>query len=814
MKIDLHVHSRYSTRPSQWVLQKIGCSESYTDPVWIYNHLKSKGMTAVTITDHNTIRGSLEIARFPDAFISEEITTYFPEDRCKVHVLAYNITESQHEEIQQVRENIYELVSYLNSEKIVHVVAHPLYGVNDRLTVDHFEKLLLMFKNFELNGARNDEQNQLLQLLVSNLTEKDIGLMSDRHNLVPVPPEPWIKNLTGGSDDHSGLTIARTYTEIPGADNVEGIMRGIENGDTIVHGEPSTPHTLARTIYSIAFQFYRNKLNMDRYVNKDVLLKFLESSLAPYSKDDGGIVSRLYMYFNNRKKRKVETEVPESLVNILRSETEKFVRENPHILQIPKDPGKGEVNQEERLYYFVNQVSSKTMSGFADHLMDHALKTQLFNIFHTIGSAGGLYFVLAPYFIGYSQFAKDRDFNIKLRERFNMNDDKNGDSIRIAHFTDTYFEVNGVARTLQQMVHLATKSKKDFTVITCDADIKKEKEGIKCFRPVGVYELPPYPEMKIFYPPFLEMLNYCYENNFTQIHSSTPGPIGLAALAISNILKLPINGVYHTALPQYAQYLTEDNSITELTWRYTLWYYNQMDHIYVTSHNTKDELIEKGIPKEKIKIFPRGIDIDLFHPSKKNGKLSDKYKIKEPVKLLYVGRVSREKNMPLLAESFKKIAEKDKNVHLVIVGDGPYFGEMKESLKGFPCTFTGYLKGEELASVYASCDAFVFPSTTDTFGNVVLEAQASGIPVIVSDQGGPCENLISEETGMIVKSDDVGAWVGAMANLAGNREIRTRMGKSARKYMESRSFENAFKQTWDLYLDIPETVSSVYRKAV
>jgi predicted metal-dependent phosphoesterase TrpH len=105
MKVDLHVHSKFSRRPSQWILQKINCPESFTEPSKIYRKAKEKGMSLVTITDHNCLEGSLAIAHLPDTFVSEEITSYFPEDGCKIHVLAYHITEAQHREIQQVREN-------------------------------------------------------------------------------------------------------------------------------------------------------------------------------------------------------------------------------------------------------------------------------------------------------------------------------------------------------------------------------------------------------------------------------------------------------------------------------------------------------------------------------------------------------------------------------------------------------------------------------------------------------------------------------------------------------------------------------------
>jgi glycosyltransferase involved in cell wall biosynthesis len=116
-----------------------------------------------------------------------------------------------------------------------------------------------------------------------------------------------------------------------------------------------------------------------------------------------------------------------------------------------------------------------------------------------------------------------------------------------------------------------------------------------------------------------------------------------------------------------------------------------------------------------------------------------------------------------------------------------------------PCTFTGYLEGEELSFVYASSDIFVFPSTTDTFGNVVLEAQASGIPVIVTDKGGPHENIIKDRTGFVVKADDSNDLFVTLQRVFAKPHIIKTMGISARNYMESRSFDGAFIETWKMY---------------
>jgi glycosyltransferase involved in cell wall biosynthesis len=224
-----------------------------------------------------------------------------------------------------------------------------------------------------------------------------------------------------------------------------------------------------------------------------------------------------------------------------------------------------------------------------------------------------------------------------------------------------------------------------------------------------------------------------------------------------------------------------------------------METIYAPSQSTKDELVEKGINEKKIKVYPRGIDIEKFSPEKRNGFFTNRIKNKECIKILYVGRISKEKNLHLLASAFKQLSKSHNNIYLVIVGSGPYLSEMKRTMQGFPCLFTGYLQGDDLTGVYASSDIFVFPSTTDTFGNVVLEAQASGIPVIVTDQGGPKENIIPDNTGLVVSGNSDKALMNGLETFLKNPAMIRQMGSTAREYMEKRSFETAFIKSWHMY---------------
>ncbi len=800
MKIDLHVHSKYSTRPSQWVLQKLGCPESFTDPAQVYKIAKERGMSLVTITDHNSISGALEIAHLPGTFVGMEATSYFPEDNCKVHVLVYNIDERRYEDIQKARPNVFDLVEYLQKEGIVHVLAHPLYSVNDRLTVQHFEKMLLLFKNFELNGARDEWQNQILRTILDGLAPEIIAELADRHGIEPRFPEPWKKNLVAGSDDHSSLNVARNFTQVAGAGGLDEFFAGVLNGGSRTHGKASTPLTLSHNLYGIAYQFYKHRFDLDRHLQWDRLLRFLDRILHGKVDQEPGMLSKLYYYWNYRKKPKTGGKAG-SIQQVLRREGHKLLADDPKLMKLVGGRNGSGVELEQKWFEFVNQISNRVLLHFGDHLMGHLSGGNIFNIFSTIGSAGTLYSMLAPYFVSFSLFAKDRQLTKRIAARFGRVGGVRTDvsQARIAHFTDTFYEVNGVALTLQQQLQLARKTGKEYSVITCDVKEHDEQAGVCNFTPIATYELPEYPEQKLFSPPFLEILNYCFENQFTHINTATPGPIGLAALGAAKILKLPISGTYHTSLPQYARYLTKDYLIEDLMWKYVVWYYDQLKVVYVPSKSTGDELISKGISPQKIRVIPRGIDIERFHPSRKDPEFIRKYVEPDRIKLLYVGRISKEKNLHLLAEVFRTLATRMDNLSLILAGDGPYMEGMKKELKGLPCIFTGYLKGEPLARLYASCDLFVFPSTTDTFGNVVLEAQASGIPVVVTDLGGPQENVIQGKTGIVVRGDDGTALLEGLNGLIRNPLRLREMGKAARKYMEDRSFEQAFDETWEMY---------------
>ncbi len=813
-RIDLHVHSRHSTRPSQWVLQRMGCPESFTTPRMVYDIARAKGMDLVTITDHNTIAGALEIAHLPGAFVSEEITTYFPEDRCKLHLLAYNITEAQHAEFQRLRDNVYDLAAYLRAEGIVHVLAHPLFAVNGKLTLDHFERALLLFNTLEQNGSRDGFQNQALRQIVDSLTPEAMDRLAERHNIAPHGPEPWKKALVAGSDDHSSLGIAGMHTWFEGPPTLGNLLEAIPSGAGRVLGEPATPWHMARNLSGIAYQFYKSRAG--RLPEGHVCVRFADALLDPERPRRTGPRAALRRAADRLRLGLYSLAADKNATGaMLLAEAGAVIQADPAMRDLAK-AGSRAANPENLWRRFVSRVTDRLLTRCAGRTLAAVQGADVFGLFHELAQAGSLYAMLSPFFLSCELFGRERAFARECLRGFGLERPrprkKSGETLRVAHFTDTFAEVNGVARTIQQQIALAGRHGKAMTVVTC-MDLPAETGGpggaraedisphAALFAPVGSFQLPEYPEIRLNYPPFLKMLAWAAEQDFDMILTATPGPVGLAGLAIARVLGIPVHGTYHTAFPQYVRMFTEDPAMEDAAWRAMRWFYGQMDAVWAPSRSTALELEERGIARGKAVVHPRGVDVERFHPDRRSG-FYEELGLGRNFKILYVGRVSREKGLDVLAGAFRQVHAHRPDARLVIVGDGPWLAQMREHCAGLPVTFTGYLQGGELAAAYAGADAFAFPSATDTFGNVVLEAQASGLPVVVTSQGGPREVVLPGKTGLVVPPEDPRALALALLGLMSDRLRLRDMADAARGHAASVSFDQAFLRTWELYAQV------------
>ena len=305
---------------------------------------------------------------------------------------------------------------------------------------------------------------------------------------------------------------------------------------------------------------------------------------------------------------------------------------------------------------------------------------------------------------------------------------------------------------------------------------------------------------KLSFPPILQIIDYIEREGFTELIISTPGPIGLTALLAAKMLGLRASGIYHTDFPQYVRILSDDSFMETLTWNFMKWFYGQLDVLFVNSEGYRRAWIDRGIDGARIRILPRGLDTALFHPSRRDPDFWKKHGVPAGATvLLYVGRISKEKDLDVIVSAWKKVSairnpQSAIRNSLIFVGDGPYAKELRSLLPD--AIFTGYLAGLELARAFASSDVFLFPSTTDTFGNVILEALASGVPCIVSDQGGPKDLIAHGKTGFITRALDAEDFARAVGRLIEDPALRQSMSSEAHRAVQDRDWAEAGRQFW------------------
>jgi glycosyltransferase involved in cell wall biosynthesis len=793
-RCDLHIHSRYSARSEDWLFRRFDFPDSCSDPRDLHRQLLAHGMDYVTITDHDTIEGCLAISDLPETFISEQVTTYFPQDSCKVHILVWGITEAQHADIAVLRDNIFALQRYLQAGAITHAVAHPLYSANGKLDVSHLERLILLFKHFEvINGLRDALLSELAQRLFASLTPDKIDKLSTRHGIAPTHSEPWKKTFVGGSDDHGGKFSAAAYTETPAADSAEKFLAFVREGRCEPRGQGGTPLALSHGFYNTVSRFiqdrFHEKLGPSAALMEQMFSRFMEGR----DPTELTLKDKATVFAQGVVSGKIFDLIKPANVSLWKELSTQF-HEAEAKANIAAEL-EGVIEPERRTFLMANVVAEQLTYRLFNKFVQQLSAGNMIESMQALSAIAPILVILAPYIYGFHSQAPSRKW---LRQVYR---ELTGDipvvlqNNKRAWFTDTLDDVNGVATTIRKMTAAGAAAGKELIVVTSRSELKIDNIPIKNFNPIGEFELPEYELQKLSFPPILQMLDYIQREKFTEIIISTPGPVGLTALLAAKMLNLQTSGIYHTDFPQYVRILTEDSFLESVTWRYMQWFYGQLDLVFVNSEEYRQSWIKRGFDPVKLKIFPRGLDTELFHPKRRDASFFEKFAASNgAVRLLYVGRVSREKDLDVVADAYRRLRDEGLPVQLFVVGHGPYSETFAASLP--EAVFTGYLRGEELAHAYASADVFVFPSTTDTFGNVIIEAQASGVPVVVSDSGGPKELVQNHETGLITKSHDVEDFTRAVRNLVVDPALRERMGRRARESVVDRTWPAAFRKFW------------------
>ncbi len=368
--------------------------------------------------------------------------------------------------------------------------------------------------------------------------------------------------------------------------------------------------------------------------------------------------------------------------------------------------------------------------------------------------------------------------------------------MRVAVFTDNDFDMlNGVTTTLRSVLRYAPVDLKP-RVYTF-AELGVDEPEFLALRTTGV-PMPYSREMRIHLPRLGELARRLAADNVRLIHLTTPGPAGLAARYLARRTGLPLVGSVHTQLTQYSARLCGSPRLGRMMQVYLRWMYARCRHVLVPSADASRRLANDGWHPDRLTVWPRGVDADVFAPARRSQALRDGWHVSDRrLAILYAGRLSRERGLSLI-EPLGSLLHRHGIAHrFILVGEGPMTAELKERCPD--AVFTGRLAHDEVATAMASADLFLFPSETNTAGHVVLEAQACGLPVLITAAGGAKENVRPGKTGFACRAGDVLDFFARASELIHDPERRRMMSDAARRYACGRSWTVALEPLFSLY---------------
>jgi hypothetical protein len=599
-RADLHVHSRHSDRPSEWFLRRIGAPESFVEPLAIYDTCMARGMDFVTITDHNSIDGALEIAHLPNTFLSAEVTTYFPADGCKLHVLVYGISEDQFSAIQQVRESVYDLRQFLIEEDIVHAVAHPFFQVNARMSTAHMEELLLLFKRFELiNAMEHNRSVVLLKRLLTGLTPADIDEMADRHGLAPIEPEPWVKYVTGGSDDHSGVYTTAAVTVTPKAASVDEYIGFLRAGRHEADGTAGSSLRFAHSLYHIAHGYYRSKLMGGAQAAPRMLGTIFRKLLpegrkrrVPLRDKVRDVVTGVGLSLRKKRLSATERMLVEEFQRLFQNETPAA---GAPAAGVPRDDGA-------RTFRTACDITQQFSYVIAQKCVDHAREARLFDFLQTLSTLGPVALGIAPYLAAVRTMSKDKGLLRAVTARFDLADPDAGGR-RAWLFDAPPASDGGEADT--GLIAEALRAGPGMTCfVTCDTLEHRPVTTAMNFRPVGRIVLSDDLPTAVTVPPFLEIVDFVERREFDEVVVSAPGPLGLTGLLAARLLGLKLTAVFCTDFSESLRHLFDDEALENLAQQFIAWFAGQADTVFVADPDHREALIAGGVEPAACRVMP------------------------------------------------------------------------------------------------------------------------------------------------------------------------------------------------------------------
>jgi glycosyltransferase involved in cell wall biosynthesis/predicted metal-dependent phosphoesterase TrpH len=726
----MHCHSSASQVSRLGVQRAVGLPECATPPQEVYELAKRRGMDFVTITDHDTIAGVLEIADRADVFISEELTAHFRGEPQAVHVLCYGIAPEDHEWLQAHRADVETCAAYMREREIVCALAHPYYTVGAPLTARHRRRLAALFEIWEVrNGARSRELNRPAATYIATLDGTGIG----------------------GSDDHAGVDIGRTWTETPAVPTPSEFLRAVGAGAVGARGVQGSAPKWAHAAIALAARALGRGDAHAGTPDPAVVMRMVTRLLGEADARHGAVGSDL------------RPEDARCLLRAWLAAVELDHLDAAGLIAYMQDEGFSHLD----LYRRARRVHERKLRVAVEHAVraargEVALQTAAVGIFDSCMAA-------IPYAPATAFLAKE---HAKLDDR--REDDE---TPRVAILADGIGSTHGVTRVIEEIRQRGVRGF-EIEIIGTDPGVDRRLSA------VAELDVPYYPGLRIGVPSLSAAVQTLADGAFDVIHACSPGPVGIAGALVGRGMGIPLVGSYHTELAAYAGLRSGEQRVADATAWGVGAFYRACDLVLSPSPASDAALAEIGVSAEKVARWDRGVDSVRFDPQRR-----DRASLPGAVSVLYAGRITREKGIELLIDAFLRARERFPSLHLVLAGGGPEEEDVRERI-GDGATFLGWLEGEQLARTYASADMLLFPSHTDTFGQVILEAQASGLAVVAVAAGGPL-SLIEHRVSGLLCPPDASPLADAIDELARAPLLRERLARAGLQAARQRTWEQA-----------------------
>ncbi|HET8565172.1 MAG TPA: glycosyltransferase [Solirubrobacterales bacterium] len=710
--------------------RSLGLPECATPPHEVYELARRRGMDFVTITDHDTIDGCLELADRPDCFVSEELTARFAGEPQAVHVLCYGITPGDHEWLQAHSGDVEACAAYLHEQEIVCALAHPFFNVAAPLTRRHRRQLAELFPVWEVrNGSRAAELNMPAVVYIE--TRGGTGI--------------------GGSDDHAGVDIGRTFTEAPAAATPEEFLSHLRRGDAEAKGEQGSAAKWAHAAMALASRTLASG-----------------DGLPPVQPDPGVVLKMAERVIREGAARggKIAADVgPEDARALLEAWLDGIGLDlrGRELIDYLQSSAFSHADLYRRARRIHDRRLREAVGGGARAVAGGDVQAAVNGIFGALVPA--IPYAPAASFLGAEK--------AKLRDR-------SGERRRVAVIADGIGSMHGVTHTIEQI--------RERGVPGFEVDIVGTDPGVDRRLPAAAeLEVPFYEGMALGVPGLPDLVEALADGCYDLIHVTAPGPAGIGATLMSGITGVPLIASYHTELATYVGIRSGSEGLEALTRAALAAFYSAPSAVLSPSPSADGSVVALGADASTLGRWERGVDSDRFDPGK-----ADRDAFPGEIKILYSGRLTREKGVHLLAESFLRAHASDPRLHLLVAGGGPEEAELRERL-GERATFLGWLSGEDLPCAYASADAFLFCSSTDTYGQVILEAQASGLAIVAVAEGGPAALIENRHTGLLCRPD-AHHLAGTLLQLASSPDLREQLGAAAIEAARDRSWERSMGQ--------------------